>query len=42
MVLIPENPYNTLPLLPPAPEKIESIAILKQESKAAVAVAELI
>jgi Fic family protein len=41
MVLIPENPYNTLPLLPPVLEKIESIAILKQESKAAVAVAEL-
>jgi len=36
-----EKPFNELPLLPPALEKMESIAILKQESKAAVAVAEL-
>ncbi|WP_066837226.1 Fic family protein [Rufibacter ruber] len=37
----PDQPYNQLPLLPPTLEEIESIAILKQESKAAVAVAEL-
>ncbi len=37
----PDKPYNTMPLLPPKREKIETIAILKQESKAAVALAEL-
>ncbi|MBC3539584.1 Fic family protein [Rufibacter sediminis] len=36
-----DKPYNHLPLLPPPVEQMESIAILKQESKAAVAVAEL-
>jgi len=35
------KPYNDLPLLPPKRERIETIAILKQESKAAVALAEL-
>ncbi len=40
-VIAPEKPYNQLPLLPPALKEIETVAILKQESKAAVAVAEL-
>jgi Fic family protein len=37
----PDKPYNDLPLLPPQKEKVETIAVLKQESKAAVALAEL-
>lgn len=37
----PNKPYNDLPLLPPQTEKVETIAVLKQESKAAVALAEL-
>lgn len=37
----PDKPYNDLPLLPPDRKKIETIPILKQESKAAVALAEL-
>jgi Fic family protein len=41
MSIAPDKPYNQLPLLPPSLERIESIAILKQESKAAVALAEL-
>ena len=36
-----DKPHNDLPLLPPHREKFETIAILKQESKAAVALAEL-
>jgi len=35
------EPYNNLPLLPPGPGKIETIRILKQENKAAAAIAEL-
>jgi Fic family protein len=34
-------PYNNLPLLPPDPAKIETIRILKQETRAASAIAEL-
>lgn len=41
MKLKTDKPYNTLPLLPPPMDQIESIAVLKQESKAAVALAEL-
>ncbi|CAN5877206.1 adenosine monophosphate-protein transferase Fic [soil metagenome] len=41
MKLNPDKPYNDLPPLPPPLEKIETIPLLKQESKAAVAVAEL-
>jgi Fic family protein len=37
----PEQPYDDLPFLPPAKEKIETITILKQESKANAALAEL-
>ena len=37
----PSKPLNDLPLLPPPVEKVETIQILKQESKAAVALAEL-
>lgn len=37
----PNKPYNDLPMLPPKRDKVETIAILKQESKAAVALAEL-
>jgi Fic family protein len=37
----PSRPLNDLPLLPPPVEKVETIHILKQESKAAVALAEL-
>ncbi|WP_320002390.1 Fic family protein [Shiella aurantiaca] len=37
----PSKPFNDLPLLPPPLEKVEAIQILKQESKAAVALAEL-
>src|SRR5687768_14956130 len=37
----PGKPYNDLPLLPPARKQIETISILKQESKSAVALAEL-
>jgi len=37
----PAKPYNTLPLLPPDRKKIETVPVLRQESKAAVALAEL-
>jgi Fic family protein len=37
----PFQPYNTLPLLPPDLAKTETIAILKQETNAAAALAEL-
>ena len=37
----PSQPFNDLPHLPPPVEKVETIKILKQESKAAVALAEL-
>ncbi|GAB4014391.1 Fic family protein [Spirosoma koreense] len=36
-----ELPYNKLPLLPPAPELVETIPVLRQESRAASALAEL-
>lgn len=36
-----EKPYNDLPLLPPAKEKIETVKILKQLVKSSVALAEL-
>jgi Fic family protein len=41
MKLETDKPFNSLPPLPPPPDKIESVAVLKQESKAAVALAEL-
>lgn len=41
MLKNPDKPFNSLPFLPPPVEKTETIAILKQESKAAVALAEL-
>jgi len=41
MALNPDLPYNELPLLPPDRDAIETKAILRQESKAAVALAEL-
>lgn len=36
-----EVPFNDLPLLPPANEKIETIAVLRQVAKSAIALAEL-
>lgn len=41
MAIAPDKPFNNLPLLPPPSERIESITVLKQESRAAVALAEL-
>lgn len=41
MKIKPEIPNNALPLLPPVRDIVESKAILRQESKAAVALAEL-
>ena len=41
MKIKPEIPNNALPLLPPNREIVESKAVLRQESKAAVALAEL-
>lgn len=41
MSLKPEEPYNELPFLPPDRDAIETKAILRQESRAAVALAEL-
>lgn len=41
MPINPEIAYNELPLLPPEQQHLETIPILKQESKAAVALAEL-
>ncbi len=41
MAFYPEKPYNSLPLLPPKQSVIETIPILRQESKSAVALAEL-
>ncbi|GAB2528055.1 Fic family protein [Spirosoma aerophilum] len=38
---LPEQPYNQLPLLPPLREQIESVLILRQESRAMRALAEL-
>jgi hypothetical protein len=35
------TPFNDLPILPPTQSLVETIAILKQESKSAVALAEL-
>ncbi len=40
-MLAAHKPYNNLPLLPPSNNDVETISILKQESKAAVALAEL-
>lgn len=40
-MLTADKPYNNLPLLPPSNNEVETIAILKQESKSAVALAEL-
>lgn len=40
-MLKPDRPYNSLPLLPPNRNAVETIHILRQESKAAVALAEL-
>ncbi|MFD2034616.1 Fic/DOC family N-terminal domain-containing protein [Belliella marina] len=37
----PSRSFNDLPLLPPPAEKVETFLILKQESKKAVALAEL-
>ena len=42
MPINPKTAYNNLPLLPPEQLHLETIPILKQESKAAVALAELI
>lgn len=36
-----ETPYNELPLIPPSPDKYESIKLWKQESIARSAIAEL-
>ncbi|RYG54227.1 MAG: Fic family protein, partial [Chitinophagaceae bacterium] len=36
-----EVPFNDLPLFPPANEKIETIAVLRQVAKSAIALAEL-
>jgi Fic family protein len=41
MAFNPDTPNNELPLLPPARDAIETKAILRQESKSAVALAEL-
>ncbi len=40
-MLKPDKPYNSLPLIPPDRKAVETIPILRQESKAAVALAEL-
>jgi len=40
-MLRPDKPYNDLPFLPPERKRVETIPILRQESKAAVALAEL-
>lgn len=37
----PEYPYNKLPLLPPLRQEVETLLILRQESRAATALAEL-
>ena len=37
----PKVPYDALPHVPPEPEKMETIKILKQEAKSAAAIAEL-
>lgn len=37
----PDKPYNELPLLPPDQSRIETVHLLKQETKAAAAIAEL-
>ena len=36
-----DQPYNQLPLLPPSREQVESLSILRQESRAMRALAEL-
>lgn len=41
MAFNPEKPYNSLPPLPPKQLLVETIPILRQESKSAVALAEL-
>lgn len=41
MIIKTNKAYNDLPLLPPKKELVETVAILKQESKSAVALAEL-
>jgi Fic family protein len=41
MVLKPDKAYNKLPFLPPKPKTIETMPVLKQVSKSAVALAEL-
>lgn len=37
----PERPYNGLPLLPPPPDRIETVNVLRQLVKSSVALAEL-
>jgi hypothetical protein len=37
----PDHPFNELPLLPPPPEKIETVNVLRQLVKSSVALAEL-
>lgn len=37
----PEHPFNQLPFLPPPREEVETLSILRQESRAATALAEL-
>lgn len=41
MAINPQVPYNALPPLPPDKDTVESKAVLRQESRAAVALAEL-
>ncbi|MEX0966188.1 MAG: Fic/DOC family N-terminal domain-containing protein [Bacteroidia bacterium] len=41
MTFNPDKPYNSLPFLPPRQSLIETLSILRQESKSAVALAEL-
>ena len=41
MIIKPNKAFNDLPLLPPKESLVETISILKQESKSAVALAEL-
>jgi hypothetical protein len=41
MTIKPNKAFNDLPLLPPKESLVETISILKQESKSAVALAEL-
>lgn len=41
MAIFPEKPFNELPELPPQREKIETVKVLRQLVKSAIAVAEL-